>query len=100
MAAVDTASAALTLTDMNVELPMDGLSWDFRLVLSHDLGFDNVSASAVHALGGKWYVVVLVDRAGNPAVGVFTMTLTRLSARLFRVCLRSALYEILLSYPA
>jgi hypothetical protein len=89
MAAVDTGSAALTLTDMNVELPMDGLSWNFCLVLGHDLGFDNVFAPAVRALGGKRYVVVLVDRAGNPAVGVSTMSLTRLPTRFFGVCLWS-----------
>jgi hypothetical protein len=39
LAALDSATALLTTADVDIELPVDRLSWDFDLILLIDMGW-------------------------------------------------------------
>jgi hypothetical protein len=83
MAALNTATAPATLTDVDVELPMYGLARDLDLELVGDMRFVE-RAAAVGAGVGQGRLVDLVDLlgAGRLAVGLGAVILAGLAAGL------------------
>jgi hypothetical protein len=80
MAPLHPAVALTALTDVDVELPVDGLARDLDLELLSDMGFVEWPA-AVGAAFGQGRLVDLVDllRAGPLAVGLGAVVLARLA---------------------
>ena len=94
MASLNPTVALAAPTDMDVELAMNGLAWDFDLELLGDVGFVEGSA-AVRTLVGQGRLVNLVDLVGGwgLTVGLSAIVLARLAAWLAWIELGLALGE-------
>src|SRR5262249_41345782 len=83
MASLDPAAALAALTDVDVELPVDGLARDLDLELLGDVGLVQ-GAAAIGADVGQMRLVDLVNLsgAGRLAVGLGAVIFTGLAAGL------------------
>src|SRR5262249_58957293 len=85
MASLNAALALAALADMDVELPVDGLTRDLDLELLGDVGFVE-RATAAGAAVGQRRLMDLADFLGGwrLAVGLGAIVLARLTAGLAR----------------
>ena len=92
MPALDAFVTAWAGSDMDVELAMKCLAYDFRLVLLLDFRFLDLAATVGTGIGQRRFEN-FVDRFGRLAMGFDAIVLTRLAARFLRRPFRRPLRE-------